>query len=80
MRILKPYFFTYGISEIICINTRGKFHFISEVYKRVLLDKRFKLSACVSATKILPSLIPQTVNPNLDYDLFINLTKVCIFL
>uniref|UniRef100_A0A1I8F1S4 PDEase domain-containing protein n=1 Tax=Macrostomum lignano TaxID=282301 RepID=A0A1I8F1S4_9PLAT len=41
-----------------------------DIYKRMLTDKKFGLTYNVIATKVLPHLIPYTVNPNLRRDDF----------
>uniref|UniRef100_A0A1I8HG89 Protein kinase domain-containing protein n=1 Tax=Macrostomum lignano TaxID=282301 RepID=A0A1I8HG89_9PLAT len=43
---------------------------VLNIYKRMLSDKRFGLSFNLIATKVLPHLIPYTVNPNLRRDDF----------
>ncbi|PAA79112.1 hypothetical protein BOX15_Mlig028795g1 [Macrostomum lignano] len=43
---------------------------VLNIYKRMLSDKRFGLSYNLIATKVLPHLIPYTVNPNLRRDDF----------
>lgn len=54
---------------------------ITELYKSMLLERKFGLNTNVMATKMIPSLAPQTVNPNLNVDQFTNLMEVhCISL
>uniref|UniRef100_A0A1I8IE74 CID domain-containing protein n=1 Tax=Macrostomum lignano TaxID=282301 RepID=A0A1I8IE74_9PLAT len=43
---------------------------VINIYKRMLTDKKFGLTYNVIATKVLPHLIPYTVNPNLRRDDF----------
>lgn len=49
---------------------------IAELYKTMILEKRFGLSSSIMAQKMIPSLAPQTVNPCLNVDQFTNLMEV----
>lgn len=41
---------------------------ISGIYKHLLSDKKFGLTHNLIATKVMPPLIPQTVNPGLSME------------
>lgn len=49
---------------------------LTELYKAMLLERKFGLTTNVMATKMIPSLAPQTVNPALNVDQFTNLMEV----
>ena len=49
---------------------------ISEIYRMMLADRRFGLSVNLIATKVLPLLVPQMVNPQLHYDDFVVVHEV----
>ena len=42
-----------------------------EIYQMMLADKRYGLSVNIIATKVLPLLIPQLVNPQIQYEHFV---------
>lgn len=42
--------------------------FITGIYKNLLKDKRYGLTHNLIATKVMPPLIPQTVNPGLSME------------
>ena len=42
--------------------------FFSGIYKHLLKDKRYGLTHNLIATKVMPPLIPQTVNPGLSME------------
>lgn len=42
----------------------------------MLLERKFGLTTNVMATKMIPSLAPQTINPALNVDQFTNLMEV----
>jgi SCY1-like protein 2 len=42
----------------------------------MLSDKKYGLSVNLMATRVMPSLLPQTVNPSLNLDQFTNLLEV----
>ena len=42
-----------------------------EIYEMMLADKRYGLSVNLIATKVLPLLIPQMVNPQIQYENFV---------
>lgn len=46
----------------------------------MLLERKFGLTTNVMATKMIPSLAPQTVNPALNVDQFTNLMEVNILI
>lgn len=50
--------------------------FFTELYKSMLLERKFGLTTNVMATKMIPSLAPQTINPALNVDQFTNLMEV----
>ncbi len=45
----------------------------------MLSDKKYGLSVNMMATRVLPSLLPQTVNPSLNLEQFMILHEVSIF-
>ena len=47
------------------------FILLLEIYQMMLADKRYGLSVNLIATKVLPLLIPQMVNPQIQYEHFI---------
>lgn len=49
---------------------------VTELYKSMLMERKFGLTTNVMATKMIPSLAPQTVNPALNADQFTNLMEV----
>ncbi|XP_025110543.1 SCY1-like protein 2 isoform X2 [Pomacea canaliculata] len=49
---------------------------IVSIYKHMLSDKRFGLTHNLLATKVMPSLIPHTVNPGLNMEQFSSLMEV----
>ncbi|XP_059055324.1 SCY1-like protein 2 [Achroia grisella] len=46
------------------------------LYKAMLVERKFNLNTCVMATKMIPSLAPQTVNTSLNVDQFTNLMEI----
>jgi SCY1-like protein 2 len=51
--------------------------FISDIYKLMLSDnKKYGLSVNLMATRVMPSLLPQTVNPRLHLEQFSTLLEV----
>lgn len=42
----------------------------SDIYRIMLSDKKYGLSVNVMATRVMPSLLPQTVNPSLNLEQF----------
>ncbi|KAJ8668715.1 hypothetical protein QAD02_010378 [Eretmocerus hayati] len=46
------------------------------IYRLMLSDKKYGLSVNVMATRVMPSLLPQTVNPGLTLNDFMNLIEV----
>ena len=48
-----------------------KILFSLEIYQMMLADKRYGLSVNLIATKVLPLLIPQMVNPQIQYEHFV---------
>ncbi|XP_052752631.1 SCY1-like protein 2 isoform X2 [Galleria mellonella] len=46
------------------------------LYKAMLVERKFSLSTGVMATKMIPSLAPQTVNTSLNVDQFTNLMEI----
>jgi hypothetical protein len=52
-------------------------HFsFADIYRLMLSDKRYGLSVNLMATKVMPSLLPQTVNPSLNLEQFTILLEV----
>ncbi|XP_049694120.1 SCY1-like protein 2 isoform X3 [Helicoverpa armigera] len=49
---------------------------VVKLYKNLLLERKFGLNTNVMATKMIPSLAPQTVNPALNVDQFTNLMEI----
>lgn len=52
------------------------FYFVTGIYRLMLSDKRFGLSVNLMATRVMPSLLPQTVNPSLNLEQFTILLEV----
>lgn len=52
------------------------FYFVIGIYRLMLSDKRFGLSVNLMATRVMPSLLPQTVNPSLNLEQFTILLEV----
>lgn len=46
----------------------------------MLSDKKYGLSVNMMATRVMPSLLPQTVNPSLNLEQFMILLEVSFFL
>ncbi|XP_060534730.1 SCY1-like protein 2 isoform X3 [Cylas formicarius] len=49
---------------------------VVNVYRLMLSDKKYGLSVNLMATKVMPSLLPQTVNPSLNLEQFTVLVEV----
>lgn len=49
---------------------------VLEIYRMMIADKRYGLSVNLIATKVLPLLIPQLVNPQLQYEHFVVVHEV----
>ncbi|KAG6452332.1 hypothetical protein O3G_MSEX007551 [Manduca sexta] len=49
---------------------------VVKLYKSMLTERKFGLTTSVMATKMIPSLAPQTVNPALNVDQFTNLMEI----
>ncbi|XP_075991085.1 SCY1-like protein bma isoform X2 [Anticarsia gemmatalis] len=49
---------------------------VVKLYKSMLMERKFGLTTNVMATKMIPSLAPQTVNPALNVDQFTNLMEI----
>ncbi|KAL4717625.1 hypothetical protein ACJJTC_000774 [Scirpophaga incertulas] len=49
---------------------------VVKLYKSMLMERKFGLTTSVMATKMIPSLAPQTVNPALNVDQFTNLMEI----
>ncbi|CAH1647542.1 unnamed protein product [Spodoptera littoralis] len=49
---------------------------VVKLYKSLLMERRFGVPTNVMATKMIPSLAPQTVNPALNVDQFTNLMEI----
>lgn len=53
---------------------------VAELYKSMLLERKFGLTTNVMATKMIPALAPQTVNPALNVEQFTNIMEVVLFI
>jgi SCY1-like protein 2 len=51
-----------------------------DIYRIMLSDKKYGLSVNMMATRVMPSLLPQTVNPSLNLEQFMILLEVSVFL
>ncbi|KAJ2954300.1 hypothetical protein O0L34_g2550 [Tuta absoluta] len=49
---------------------------VVKLYKAMLLERKFALTTTVMATKMIPALAPQTINPALNVDQFNNLMEI----
>ncbi|KAG8227409.1 hypothetical protein J437_LFUL000418 [Ladona fulva] len=49
---------------------------VVNIYRIMLSDKKYGLSVNLMATRVMPSLIPQTVNPSLNLEQFTILVEV----
>ncbi|KDR18607.1 SCY1-like protein 2, partial [Zootermopsis nevadensis] len=49
---------------------------VVNIYRLMLSDKKYGLSVNLMATRVMPSLLPQTVNPSLNLEQFTNLIEV----
>lgn len=49
-----------------------------DIYRIMLSDKKYGLSVNVMATRVMPSLLPQTVNPSLNLEQFMILLEVSL--
>ncbi|XP_063239604.1 SCY1-like protein 2 [Bacillus rossius redtenbacheri] len=49
---------------------------VVNIYRLMLSDKKYGLSVNLMATRVMPSLLPQTVNPSLNLEQFTNLLEV----
>lgn len=49
-----------------------------DIYRIMLSDKKYGLSVNMMATRVLPSLVPQTVNPSLNLEQFMILLEVSL--
>lgn len=50
--------------------------FYLDIYRIMLSDKKYGLSVNIMATRVMPSLLPQTVNPALNLEQFTMLLEV----
>lgn len=70
------------IDEVLPLLFEVKLHDVNvlvrvlEIYRMMLADKRYGLSVNLLATRVLPLLIPQMVNPTLHYDHFVVVHEV----
>jgi hypothetical protein len=51
-------------------------YLIKDIYRIMLSDKKYGLSVNMMATRVMPSLLPQTVNPSLNLEQFMILLEV----
>lgn len=49
-----------------------------DIYRIMLSDKKYGLSVNMMATRVMPSLLPQTVNPSLNLEQFMILLEVSL--
>ncbi|XP_063838020.1 SCY1-like protein 2 [Ostrinia nubilalis] len=49
---------------------------VVKLYKSMLMERKFGLTTNVMATKMIPALAPQTINPALSIDQFTNLMEI----
>ena len=49
---------------------------IADIYRIMLCDKKYGLTVNIMATKVMPTLLPQTVNPSLNLEQFMILLEV----
>lgn len=54
------------------------FSLFADIYRIMLSDKKYGLSVNMMATRVMPSLIPQTVNPSLNLEQFMILLEVSL--
>lgn len=47
-----------------------------DIYRLMLSDKKYGLSVNLMATRVMPSLLPQTINPSLNLEQFTILLEV----
>ena len=52
-------------------NTTIYSRLLAEMYRVMLSDKKYGLTVAVLATRVLPVLLPQLVNPQLDLEMFL---------
>jgi hypothetical protein len=52
------------------------FNCVTGIYRRMISNKKQGLSVSLMATRVMPSLLPQTMNPQLSLDQFSNLLEV----
>lgn len=67
------------IADIINVVTsflRISFLILTDIYRIMLSDKKYGLSVNIMATRVMPSLIPHTVNPSLNLEQFTILLEV----
>lgn len=50
--------------------------YFTDIYRLMLSDKKYGLSVNLMATRVMPSLLPQTVNPSLNLEQFTILLEV----
>lgn len=50
----------------------------ADIYRIMLSDKKYGLSVNMMATRVMPSLLPQTVNPSLNLEQFMILLEVSL--
>lgn len=80
---LYHFYFKFFFFSLSCNNFHSVFHFsfnffysTTDIYRIMLSDKKYGLSVSVMATRVMPSLLPQTVNPSLNLEQFTILLEV----
>lgn len=51
---------------------------VTDIYQMMLSDKKYGLSVNLMATRVMPLLTPQLVNPALNLDQFTGLSNICL--
>lgn len=63
-------------SALLSFHTFLSSRLIADIYRIMLSDKKYGLSVNIMATRVMPSLLPQTVNPSLNLEQFTILLEV----
>jgi SCY1-like protein 2 len=66
----------YGLSGFSLLSMLSIHVVCADIYRLMLSDKKYGLSVNLMATRVMPSLLPQTVNPSLNLEQFTNLLEV----
>lgn len=62
--------------KLFTMNVNFQLNLLPDIYRLMLSDKKFGLSINLMATKVMPSLLPHTVNPSLNLEQFTILIEV----